>query len=134
MGNDLPDYYESSAGVYLQPEWAAKGGTDKNLYGYITNVSIAVDTLILDYLVPTGKTLIINGYGVMVTILTGNVSGYLFDWIGAGTLAVGGGAQGFYVSLNKPVTIPAGRRARVYGAHYCAADASLHAIIVGYEL
>lgn len=119
-----------TVGVYLQPEWTALQGTDKNMAATAAGASGAL-TLVLTYTVPTGKTLYINQWGFNVQAAAG-VIGLLYST--ATPLVYSGGYSGNAHSLPKPVAVAAGGIARIYCIQYSSGAATMGASLGGYEL
>jgi hypothetical protein len=131
------DIKAQSVGVYLQPEWAAKEGTDKDLFGLKTGASAGGEYTLIQYTVPTGKTL-------CITHLSGNVTGVgwgmILDmgYVDGGTLqasAVIGGSQGCAIAFPKPQVFTEGMNFVVTGRGMAASGtANLRAAVGGYEI
>lgn len=129
---ELPDGYEQFGGSYLQPEWVAKEGNDKNLEGSVSPSTVLQK--IIDYTVPAGKALIIDHFGLMVrTTDERNVAGYIYDATDGEILAVHGGAGGAGLVLNKPAVIEAGHKAQLWGTA-TTTTGTLYGHMGGYEI
>ena len=107
------DITAQSVGVYLQPEWSALTGIDKNLAGSATAQSGAF-TIIIEYVVPAGKTFYLCQWGVYmiedagVMVALGYVHGSTYTY-----LARGGGYAGATQSFTKPLVVTAGDTIRL---------------------
>lgn len=99
------DMHTQSVGIYLQPEWAAKEGIDKDITGIYGGGGY-----IIDYTVPAGKELRIFDFGYADDI-DEPISVIL--QCGVTALAACGGSLGASFSLTKPKIFEAGERARL---------------------
>jgi hypothetical protein len=121
-------------GVYLQPAWSAKEGTDKDLNGSGTLVSGSYLNVI-DYTVPEGKTFYACQWGAHVFADIG-VAGELRDYDGDDiTLkAVDGGRVGFGQVLDKVIAFPAGHHVYLTLRQWSGGDVESYGAIGGFEL
>jgi len=105
-----------SVGVYLEPQWAAKQGTDVDVQGVASTVAGSEnEALICSYDVPAGKTLLIYNYGAA------SDDDHLYPatiWIYNSTdrivLSCAGGAGGAGIALTKPIRVGAGKHVCLY--------------------
>jgi len=114
VGNVTISVAAQAVGVYLQPEWAAKEGQDKNFIASATNATwgqVASGT----YTVPTGKALYICGIsGQIEADMAANYDHHLYSnvWLlnetTDVTLAIVGGLGGGSLIFPKPIKVPAG--------------------------
>jgi hypothetical protein len=100
-----------SVGVYLEPQWAAKQGTDVNIQGATSTTPGGVnDLVIVTYYVPTGKTLLIHSYGAAssdTALYPATV--YLYNTTDNVVLGSVGGAGGAGIALTKPIRVESGK-------------------------
>jgi hypothetical protein len=100
-----------SVGVYLEPQWAAKQGTDVNIQGATSTTPGGVnDLVIVTYWVPTGKTLLIHSYGAAssdTALYPATV--YLYNTTDNVVLGSVGGAGGAGIALTKPIRVESGK-------------------------
>lgn len=132
VGDITIDIDAQSVGVYLQPEWTALQGTDKNLFGSGSVNATTWDSLI-DYTVTAGKTFYATQFGVTIEAQGAGVHGYIR--VGAtDILCAVGGIQGASQTLAKPVVVSAG--VHIFGRVLnCSAGAStIRCTIQGYEI
>ena len=121
-------------GVYLQPEWAALTGVDKDILGWSPDMEQGTLCLMIDYTVPTGKTLYISHAGLVNIQMSTNVLCMIYETVDNVWKAVFGGAQGCFASFNKPLVIEAGHHLYVYGMQFSEAASDCRAHIGGYEV
>jgi len=102
-----------TVGVYLQPEWAAKEGEDKNFHSS-GNVTADGGSVNVTYTVPTGKTLYIGGLSTAIYAqdIPTDYDHFLYNQCGiavAGTNIAGiGGLGGTLITFQKPIVANAG--------------------------
>jgi len=127
-------------GVYLQPEWAAKEGNDKNFYLTAVNMGWH-EGVYASYVVPSGKTLYLCGLSFRIAAADAanydhHLYGYasLIDWTADINLATIGGLGGGGIPCPKPVTIPEGHEFKL--ELYCEAGVDCHLLASswGYEI
>ena len=134
IGNLTIDIEAQSVGVYLQPDWQVKAGTDKNIYAS-ASLADATWTKVLDYTVPTGKTFYLTQWGFMVSATTGMNAYLYYTHITTDTeLACGGGYFGGMQSFTKPIAIVAGDKIRMMLIHFAGTAKGTGCSIGGYEL
>jgi len=121
-------------GVYLQPEWSAKTGVDKNLTGVAT-ISSGFLTTILEYTVTSGKTFYISTWGFNMLASAG-IMAILTKVVDATETVIfcSGGQTGNAHSLNKPITVPGGGKVRVKCEQFTGGDVMVRASVGGYEI
>ncbi len=121
-------------GIYLQPDWQVKEGTDKNLSGFAT-VPDRAATYVLDYTVPANKTLYVCQWGFNVAADIGVWAALQYkhnsDYT---TLAANGGQVGGAHSLSKPMAIVAGDHIVVQLRQYGGSDEMGFGSVGGYEI
>jgi len=145
-GVGKPDYSAAteiaaqSVGVYLQPEWAAKEGNDKNFHVSYDNTPSGSGTY-GTYTVPAGKTLYICGISWAIyaySAADGDLNQIGFAWLENDTTGVTlvyqGGNGGGSATFPKPLVIPEGEKFK-----YRIYNLSNHAAVVrlstwGYEI
>jgi len=123
-----------NVGVYLQPEWAAKIGVDKNLYGESLTASSGTTYSLVTYTVTAGKTLYISHFGALVDGYNAPISVWIASPNLSTFLAVSGGLVGVFAALNKPLIIAAGVTVYLRATHYASGAAPLRGHIGGYEI
>lgn len=140
IGELTIDVAAQSVGVYLQPEWAAKGGADKNFYGVNPNQPID-GSAVIEYTVPAGKTLFLSGAGCgMRAYAAADYDHFLYvrltisDVTDEETLAEFGGLGGVAISLNKPVVIPGGHDLNVIAFNGANVNCNIEVSAWGYEV
>lgn len=129
-----------TVGIYLQPEWAAKTGVDKNFFATGDNIA-AGDGLLVSYTVTAGKTLYItqatcmgHAYAVANADLNQAVKltiqkGALGPW-----LVSLGGWGGCGIALSKPMVFSAGENMRAYVYNQSNHAMNLQVAANGYEV
>jgi len=129
-----------NVGVYLQPEWAAKTGVDKNFLASTTNVAFG-SGIYGDYTVATGKTLYICGfscdnfaYNQADADSNQMCCVYLTDMTTDVRLAEIGGNGGAGMVLSKPIAIPSGHQFRYRVTNRANHYTSLGITVWGYEV
>lgn len=134
IGNLTIDLEAQSVGLYSYPEWAAKEGTDVDPHDSATAADRTL-TNIVDYTVPTGKTLYVTHWGFSLEFAEG-VFGRLSDYSDTthDYKAVTGGYNGASMVLSKPVKIVAGHHCIIRCAHNHGSDAICTACFGGYLL
>jgi len=134
------DIIAQSVGVYLQADWSALQGTDKNLSS-IGNVKTFGQAALLDYTVPTGKTF--YTLGLSAAIYPNAAADYdhfirvglvLANQTDALYLASIGGESGCSLILNKPIAIAADKLVRLAGTNYSDIEVGLDIVLWGYEI
>lgn len=123
-----------TVGVYLQPEWAAKTGVDKDLYGQNLNAASGTTFTLVDYTVTNGKKLYISHFGACV----GAAEKSLLAWICSPNtitfLAITGGMVGVFASLNKPIVIAQNVHVYLRVTHNAGLATDIRGHIGGYEV
>lgn len=134
------DIDAQSVGIYLQPEWAALQGLDKNFVGVKADAGFN-DWARATYVVPAGKTLYLCGASFSISpTLAANADkmhiGRLYVQYSAPVVQVccSGGNGGGGVVFPKPGVIPTGKT--LYMEAICYADHECYLWITcwGYEL
>jgi len=120
-----------SAGVYLQPEWSAKQETDQNFSGSAV-IGAGATAILIDYTVPSGKTLIINDLAIVRNDETGPAHLELYDRTAGVRLLNLAGELGAAMSLVKPKRIPGNHRVTVDGYNFGSTSATYWASMGGY--
>lgn len=113
MARGFPDWSGPKVGVYLQPEWAAKEGTDKNFVAGNSAADFAeVASIVYD--VPAPKTLYItqltaslNATEKPFTVVVQPIL-VLLQTVALGVILSIGGAPGVGMTFPKPITIEGG--------------------------
>lgn len=129
-----------SVGVYLQPDWQAKEGRDKNFRiegtarGWLEGGYIA-------YIVPTGRTLYITGMSIVVrpslasnSVYNHNATAYIYNATNSIFLAQISGFGGAGLTFSKPFSISTGKVFRLYIYCYSNFDCELTGYAWGYEI
>lgn len=108
------DWQSQFAGVFLQPDWTALQGTDKNFRIAAANLPIG-SSIDGEYPVPEGKTLFITGLSFFIVgsapaDRNNNQMGFaeLYNLTTATYLAELGGNGGNGISFSKPLVIDGG--------------------------
>lgn len=133
------DWQSQFAGVFLQPDWTALQGTDKNFHCGDTGQGYD-GAQYAEYDVPAGKTLYICGASFSSmserdrdSTVAVYFKGYLFDFTAGIVLAPVGGIGGISVILNKPFVIPAGHNFRLFVINKADINVTLEASAWGWE-
>ena len=134
------DWQSQFAGVFLQPDWTALQGTDKNFHAGDTG-QVYDGAQYASYPVPEGKTLYITGASFSImSEASGDYDhflyfkGYLMDFTAGTVFATVGGIGGGFVSLSKPLAIPSEHDFRLYIINKADITCTLEATAWGYEL
>ena len=129
-----------TVGVYLQPEWSALQGIDKNFYISGVNKGWS-DGGFASYTVPAGKTLYItNAVWVAYAYAQANADLnqmselQLMNWTDNIQLARIGGNGGGIVTFPKPVKITAGKAFYMYVTCWANHALTLLGCVNGYEV
>lgn len=134
------DILTQSVGVYLQPEWAAKEGTDKNLS--VRSSTIASHTgIVVNYGVPAGKTL----YITQITFYCWGSDAadkekdqmcwtYIYDNDGLAYRWFMGGNGGGGISLSKPMVFDTGNNINIGIINESGHNVDLGVLACGYEV
>lgn len=140
MAKGYPDFEGDKSGVYLRPEWAAKEGTDKNFYGEALNVLSDVQVS-MSYLVPSGKTLYMLSYSVVLYAQTrteGDLNQMVVGTIWGSDIAEArvyiGGNGGASINFPKPLVLSAGVTVYFYLRNVSAHTAGVGLVAMGYEV
>jgi|GEM_PF-4598162 len=107
------DIKAQSVAIKGLTDWAAENAQDIDLWGSAT-CPTATDTWVIDYTVPSGKTLLIYNWGAASADGDCQLNGYIHDHTAGQNLALGGGTRGFSVALNKPIRVASGHEILVY--------------------
>jgi hypothetical protein len=140
IGNLTIDVSAQSVGVYLQPEWASKEGTDKNFRASQANLSFGTYGL-ATHAVPAGKTLFITHIGgysyahaaadadknqmMAISIYDTTAPGYLFET---------GGNGGAFANFSKPLVIPEGHTVWFMAWNFANHSCDVSVSASGYEV
>lgn len=139
-GTRLTDFLSQTVGVYLQPEWTALQGVDKNFRLY--NAALAFDAFAFaNYTVPADKTLYICGLSFFLhaaAIADGDKPqiGYAGIYNATDALYLGdvGGNGGGAIAFPKPLVVEGGKVFRYWifneANHTCKAQVT----VWGYEI
>ncbi len=129
-----------TVGVYLQPEWSAKVGVDKNFRTVGGNKAWG-ENASLDYVVTAGKTLYITGiaYGSVAAQAVNfdrflYVKGFIYNVTADAYLAEAGGVGGGNITFPKPLAIPGGETVRFMVYNYSDTTCTLAVTAWGYEV
>lgn len=140
IGNLVIDIEAQSVGVYLQPDWSALQGTDKNFNALSSDLATGLYTSV-EYDVPGAKTL-------YITHIAGWSTGYLhsdrdknqmmavaiYDEDAGDYLFFKGGNGGAGMDMSKPVVIPGGHNAWFMCFNFANHNCDLRVSAGGYEL
>jgi hypothetical protein len=141
IGNLAISVSAQSVGVYLQPEWAAKAGIDKDFQGEMDFAAGYLNTYVV-YTVPAGKAFLVNQVGLIDMIYVGQqtyappLSLSLAEYYGgfyywkAGASGAGGGVS----NLVKPAYFTAGHEVRIRLGNASNVAVRLCYFISGYEI
>jgi len=99
--------------AYLEPQWAAKTGYDTVQGGCAVFASSGSLETVVEYVVPTGKTLMIYDWSGVIYTGDGQIYGDLYNWTDEVTMARSGGARGFSQSFFKPLLVTEGKTIRL---------------------
>lgn len=128
------DINAQSVGVYLQPDWQVKAGTDKNESGYV-NVAPDEWVKVFEYQVPAGKTFYICQWGFNAEADVGLAAQLRYYHDTTETmLAMNGGHMGGAQSFTKPIAIEAGEKIRGYAFHLAPGTELVYFSVGGYEI
>lgn len=137
------DHQDQNKGMYLQPEWAAKEGTDKNFTATVQNKTRDQYTYVT-YQVPSGKTLYVTGVSFWIYSNAAADYDHFFygslvfkegPWDEPGThKGYGGGVGGGILPFTKPIEIVASEYATAMIYNRSNVAANLAVSFWGYEL
>lgn len=140
MARGYPDFTGPKVGVYLQPAWAAKEGTDKNFQGSSVNEAWTNGPNIL-YTVPAGKTLYLITLSFLICAnaeadADKNQIGiaYVYNVTTATPLVDIGGNGGGFCSLNKPIVITGGQEVQIAAINKANHAVDIQVSAQGYEV
>jgi len=123
-----------NVGVYLQPEWSARQGTDINIVGS-AQTTLYNGANVIDWTVPEGHECYINQFGGIWYLLTPTVSlggrVALSIW-GGELIAPISGVNGVAFALTKPIKVTAGQRIIVTVLGYSSDQGTLIGFFSGY--
>ncbi|MBA7714551.1 hypothetical protein ES703_123577 [subsurface metagenome] len=134
IGNLVIDIKAQSVGIYSQPEWTAKEGTDKDLSAIYSAAASGNFFIVLQYAVPSWKTLLICHFGGYTHGTVGNVVSNLRDSTAGVFKAYTGGVQGFSMVFNKPIVIPGGHTVQLFMCQLTGSDNDLYGHFGGFEI
>ena len=133
-GNVKINFMTQNSGVFLEPQWAAKTGTDKDFNAYKT-FSGSSALLMVQYVVPTGYKLLIHSIEWTLQGASDGASNIeIDDYTAAIVKFFGGGKIGGAISLNKPLVIPAGHEMDVWMRVYVATYPVGGGVVINGEL
>ena len=141
MAKGRPDFSPTAVDVVLQPEWAAKEGTDKN-FKASKEVTTYGDGAAVTYEVPAGKTLVITQIGgrsrARLQADANNnqmceVTIYEYDGLGYVAVETVGGNGGAYMALKKPRVFEAGDKVQFGISNWANHDVHTWVNASGYE-
>lgn len=140
MASGRPDFSPTAVDVVLRPEWAAVESKDKQFYATAVNVASA-GNVVLNYVVPVGKTLYITEYSFSISATNPAVDGeknqmgegLIFNTTTATTLIKIGGNGGFGFTLPKPLAI-SGETVTFIAYNASAHNVDLGVTALGYEV
>jgi hypothetical protein len=134
IGNITIDIEAQSVGMYLQPDWQVKAGTDKNLQG-AADCPDATPTYVLSSQVTAGKTFYICQWGFNILANSGVRALLLYkhnsDYH---ILSVSGGQVGNAQSFTKPIAVVAGDYIVVSLTQWSGGTVSGVGSVGGYEI
>ncbi len=140
MAKGFPDWSGPKVGVYLQPEWAAKEGTDKTFTADGSNITRGLYVL-EDYLVPADKTLYIvslsfAGFGFAAGDSDNNqfCEGSLMNLTDNEIYVSLAGNGGASIVLSKPAVFKAGKTMRIFEYNRANHACYLTVSAQGYEI
>ena len=127
-------------GVYLQPEWAAKEGTDKNFYMGGDNIATATG-ISLVYTVPVAKTLYITqgSFSIVANLAADRDTNQIgvFYIVNATIplflMRMGGNGGGQFI-LPKPLVVVGGHTINIDVINYANHSVNLALTCLGYEV
>lgn len=131
MARGYPDFEGNKSGLYSKAEWAAFEGSDRNITG-TSLVLPAAATALISYTPPATQTFYISHFGCNLISGAGNVALYIQESPIIVYLAVAGGAQGCFASLNKPIVVAGGQMVRMVAYHFGLGALTLAGHIGGY--
>ena len=127
-----------AVGIYLQPEWAAKTGIDKNFACENDNAAWA-EVAYVSYSVPAGKTLFLSGLSFQTQVLTNtDYDHFLYVQIAvtvAGTTIVTfAGLGGGSLTFPKPIVADATEEVILLVVNRANLSCKISATMWGYEI
>jgi len=99
--------------AYLEPQWAAAAGYDTVQGGCAVLAASGSLETVVEYVVPTGKTLMIYDWSGVIYTADGQIYGELHNVTDAVTMARSGGSRGFSQSFFKPLLVTEGKTIRL---------------------
>lgn len=139
-GSAAINFTAQNVGIYLQPEWAVKEGTDKSIGGATVEVA-AWDKAMYDYAVPGGKTLQLvhfGGYIFSDVEAEGDqfirCQAFIEDLTSGEHFFLAGGESGFSIDSPRSITIPGGRTCRITIFNRSNKVCNVGAEAIGYEV
>jgi hypothetical protein len=140
LANLVINIAAQSVGIYLQPEWAAKEGKDKNFLAYSAGV-VPGDGPSIVYTVPAGKTLYITQIAWFSCAADGAdrelnqmCSSLLYNATTDTFYQSIGGNGGGSCIYNKPYVIPAGQQIQIYCTNESNHTTNAYITAQGYEV
>lgn len=124
------DISAQSISVKLVPDWGAINATDINLHGY-SSVPNNTPTVLIDYTVPAGKTLLVYDWSAAIGTSDGQIAGSLYRSDVLTTYGRNGGIRGFQQVFNKPKRFDAGWIVRVAVVHQIGSNQDCYATVGG---
>jgi len=129
-----------TTGIYLQPEWSAKEEIDKSFAGNTQNMAWE-DVGIIEYTVPTGKTLFLSGASLSIRATDPvDYDHFLYalleiDYgIPATKLCYLGVLGGGSITFPVPRVIPAGETLKIRYRNEANVDCDIFVTAWGYEI
>jgi len=99
--------------AYLEPQWAAAAGYDTIQGGCAVLAASGSLETVVEYVVPTGKTLMIYDWSGVIYTADGQIYGDLRNVTDGITIARSGGSRGFSQSFFKPLLLTEGKTIRL---------------------
>lgn len=127
-------------GVFLQPEWAAKQQTDKNLIGVGSNKGFG-EAAIVQYIVAAAEGFYVCGASAQINAQSsGDYDHFVYckleveDTTAGTSLGVTGGIGGAVIPFGKPMRVPAGNLVTGRCYNFSSLTCSCTVVIWGYEI
>ena len=135
------DIEAQSVGIFLQPDWQAKEGNDKNFRAADVNTNWG-DGVGPIYQVPTGKTLYITGMsGAIIPTASTDYDHFhycrevIYKHVDGGNpLAEIGGVGGVSIQFTKPITFQSEEKMALLLTNHSGVECSIYASCWGFEL
>ena len=124
------DITAQSVAIKGLTDWAAEQATDIDLTGNRV-ASSGVFYKLIDYTVPSGKTLLIYNHDGGLMDGDGQLFTYLWNDTTNTYLGFSGGVRGFSTVFSKPIRIPSGHTVHVYATQNTGANRTIWVHIGG---